>query len=153
LFYSYFQSSFAYVQSSFVLKWLNYAHSHERVLFEVTFTHLCRLNGISRLDRYGSDPLLYTSMAERPSTAMIIIISQPCATNRHDGRLKWINGLEDRITVFIRRVFGYVTWRAISKCPFNGPYTGGYYEHGEQHHTVCCTATPTQSSHSVLDQV
>jgi len=37
LFYRNFQSSFAYIPSSFVLKWLNSPRSHELILFEVMF--------------------------------------------------------------------------------------------------------------------
>jgi len=39
-FYRNFQSSFAYILSSFVLKWLNSARSHEMILFEVMFVQI-----------------------------------------------------------------------------------------------------------------
>jgi len=43
LFYQNFQSSFLYIPSSFVQKWLNSACSHKLILFEVTFIQVFML--------------------------------------------------------------------------------------------------------------
>jgi len=89
LFYQNFQSSFAYIPSSFVLKWLNSALSHKLILFDVTFIQVfmsIKLHFSVGPLWMGSQIFVFIAMFMQKCSIMKAVVCQ----NRHIfGGVEW----------------------------------------------------------------